>query len=470
MSGFKWSDLADELRSARKKVEQKVRNFVDGVQASINHGRAVANARQESRRQFSNLERKLEKERRRQREMTDRMEGEIKKMAERHQASMDEQRLAFLEAQQQQREDLLSKVKSLKDWTSDQLTAFDSKFETISKNHSLKISQLENDVQYLFEQESDREKRATDLIKGMEVMIEEFGNKSAIQKFAPNAIEEDIIPVLEQAIVNFEAGDFQAALARGQDSFIQLTRIDRQVLRQQVEFDRLFDLAFDALQTFLEMVRQNRQIELDEKGYLVELDYWTKGAYSQLESKGEELQKVLETKRTNSAFKSDQLQEILSNLKELEDERLNLIKVGIEKVYASHRRAQLADLIVKALGPGFRVVEGGRGFEGQDQRSAYLIKFQHVDQTEIVAMISPNEDTSKNSLSINTYKDSYRGEKAKQERWEGLQKSLKKYGIEFTTTRSNSDEEGLSGLYHVENLIKEGNKIPASVIEKARSL
>ncbi|MCB0551906.1 MAG: hypothetical protein KDD02_00030, partial [Phaeodactylibacter sp.] len=283
-------------------------------------------------------------------------------------------------------------------------------------------------------------------------------------------IQEDIRPILNHAISNFNNRDFQSSLARSQDAFLQLTRLDRKVLQKQMEFDRLYNTTLDAATTFLEMVRENRKIKLEEGAYVAELDYWTRGQYSELEKTAQQLKAKLETEKESPGFTTEKVRKILEQLETQEEERRTLIRTTIERVYSSHKRAQLADLIERALGTqNFRVVNQGRGFEGNDQRGSYLIKLKAGDGAEIVAVITPNEKANTNSLSFNTYKDKS-GEGARLGRWEELKKALGAYGIAFDNAGASVQEEGIRELYDVEGLIQEGKLIPEAVKHKARMM
>jgi len=471
MSGVKTSkfSFSNFLRQVDEEIGKVVNDVVEGVQAGIAMVEAIDHTRKENRRRAEEERREKEQEQRNHQDAIKLMKGEIRELAEKHQQAMEEQQEAFEEAQRQQREDMLDvlgEVTSLKDWTKKRLKRHDSKFEAITKRHQGKINQLEKDVRHFIQQEQGQEQRASDFIAGLALMMEEFQAKATFQKFAPYGIQEDIQPILDQAQSNYQNRDFQSALARSQDAFLQLNRLDQKVFRQQMDFDGLYMTTLDAVTTLLAVVRERRNMQLKDSGFTADMDYWTRDAYSHLEKTAEALQVELETERKSPDFTIEKVQHIFNKIQELDAQRLEWMGTVVERVFASQRRAQMADLIVKVLGSeNFSVLNQERGFEGDDQRNSYLVKLKSMDGTELVVVIRLDEATNENILSINTYNEHYKGERARHRRWEELQRALEPY-VKFEPNQAADTEEGIAELSDIRQLLKKGSGISEKTLRQ----
>ena len=128
----------------------------------------------------------------------------------------------------------------------------------------------------------------------------------------------------------------------------------------------------------------------------------------------------------------------------------------------------MADVVIGTLErQGFNVMENG--YEKDDQRSVYMVKLKNIADTEIVVAIAPDDETHKNTISVNSYGPEAITEEATQERFTSIQKSLKQAGLQMGEITCN--EKGIDARYDVETLIKHGGKgIPKKVLEQAKML
>ena len=178
-------------------------------------------------------------------------------------------------------------------------------------------------------------------------------------------------------------------------------------------------------------------------------------------------------KKTNLEEQKDKLsyekvEQIFSDLEVLEQQQQELIDESLERVTSSQLRAEMADVVIGTLErQGFNVMENG--YEKDDQRSVYMVKLKNIADTEIVVAIAPDDETHKNTISVNSYGPEAITEEATQERFTSIQKSLKQAGLQMGEITCN--EKGIDALYDVENLIKLGGKgIPKKVLEEAKML
>jgi hypothetical protein len=130
----------------------------------------------------------------------------------------------------------------------------------------------------------------------------------------------------------------------------------------------------------------------------------------------------------------------------------------------------MGDVVVDTLGrQGYLIKDNDCGYAENDQRSSYMVKLTNVAGTEIVTVISPDEETYQNIISLNTYGDEVYDERSTQRRNKDICDALKMGGLELGETTCN--EQSISEFYDVENLIKKGSKkLPKKVLKTASGL
>ncbi|MEA5536614.1 hypothetical protein [Crocosphaera sp. XPORK-15E] len=96
-------------------------------------------------------------------------------------------------------------------------------------------------------------------------------------------------------------------------------------------------------------------------------------------------------------------------------------------------RAEIADLVVSSLSDlGYTLVnsETDAIYEGDDQRKAYVVKVKNLAGDEVVAIIKPEEEFGRNSISINAFSEILVDETAAQQNAKAVFESLDASGIQ----------------------------------------
>lgn len=224
----------------------------------------------------------------------------------------------------------------------------------------------------------------------------------------------------------------------------------------------------DAVSGFLAAVRKNRHIELNENEVVQEADYWTNGRYQILEDKVANLHRILAQNKDRLTV--EELNEYLDQLETLHQEQEKLLEEAVERIISSQIRAEMGDIVVEVLSQqGYRIKNQECGYADQDQRSPYMIKLHNKNGTEIVTVISPDDNTYQNVISINTYNDDVNDDAARRKRSNDILAALKENGLKLGETECM--EDSIAEFYDVENLVKQGGKkIPKKVLQKAGML
>jgi len=127
-------------------------------------------------------------------------------------------------------------------------------------------------------------------------------------------------------------------------------------------------------------------------------------------------------------------------------------------------------VVVDTLGrQGYRIKNDECGYAEGDQRGSYMVKLRNIAGTEIVTVISPDDKTYQNVISINTYGDEVNDEAATLRRNTDIRNALRQGGLQLGETQCN--EQSIAEFYDVENIIKKGGKkLPKQVLKAAASI
>ena len=342
-------------------------------------------------------------------------------------------------------------IANLKEWTSRQVQEQKKEFQIFAKQQSRELSMVKDRLNDLVVRESDRRQYATFFIDGLEEMIKQDEDLLPHDQFAPGQLKK-IKQRLATSRNNLNNDQAQAALATAQETMYAYFEWKETVINAERIYEALYskiDLGFSEL---LKEVRENRNVEVTSGAEYQEVNFWTKGAFGELETKVQAAIKKLESGKEE--MNQEQLEKVLEELESLSGQKDNLIEEALKRITSSQLRAEMGDLIIDSLNKqGFEFIN--RGYEGQDQRKTYMIKFRNTAGVEIVAVISPDEAANENTISINTYGDTYHNEEDRLKRFKEIQESLSLAGINVGETET--EKYGIEEFKDIEKILEEGN-------------
>ncbi|GAB5526299.1 MAG: hypothetical protein Roseis2KO_41710 [Roseivirga sp.] len=364
----------------------------------------------------------------------------------------------------QETSERIEHVNLVKSWAENQLNEQRKEYISIAIEQKKEVDQLKNTVSQILAKEEANQENAVVFIEDMEKLILESQEDMPFDKYAPGELEkiERKINSARQTVQNAP----QAAIATSQEAYFNLVDARSEVLRKEQEFELIYQTTLEMVRTLFVNIRENRRVDLEDNAGSLEVDYWTQGKFQQLENKIGEIKSRLE-ERKDILYQGD-VEQILKDLHPLQQQQNVLIDESIERVVSSQIRAEMGDMVVSTLeSQGFSVTESG--YETNDQRKLYMIKLANRAGTEVVVVISPDDETNNNVLSVNTYGADHLSEAATNKRNESIRNALSEAGIEMGQTVCA--DQGIKGFYDVENLVKEGGGgVPKVVLEKAKML
>jgi myosin heavy subunit len=229
------------------------------------------------------------------------------------------------------------------------------------------------------------------------------------ERFAPGRLA-----ALQQRLAlaegNLASGAGEAALSLAQELCLQLDELRSEVEMRDQEW-RVAQLAAMSASTMLqEQIRVNSSVDVTDEqgnrinGVMLDVDFWSEGELT-------ELRDQVATLAGRVASEADPL--TLAELRAVAgqeapdlDERLTAIvgRAGARQ-FASQVRANLAELVVTTLEDttGFVWEEGQAIYAGEDPRRAFYSKLRHLDDSEIVVEVAPDEDGESCVLRILSY-------------------------------------------------------------------
>jgi len=353
----------EELRRRLEPLEERQRQYQKAIQ-QVN-----AQVRATEVRVAQRLEKQNTEQRKALQEMAGRLRGETRRM-------MEEQDQRLTNLVKEERETRNRQVNGLQQ----------------------AIARLEN-------AENQQRQLAEGFIEAAQVLRDFIEKNYRHERFAPGKL------AIQRRALNLADGNKahapQAALVQAQQAYTGLSdlRLDLEQLEREWEIRRC--AALEAAKEVLELAQRNRKCKaMDEHGkeidYVVEVDYWTDGGLSKIESVCEQI--IKQTSDKDSILTKEQLEAIIEQTTpELRKQVETTIQDARMAVLSSQLRTNVADKAVQALeNMGFSVQEGC--YEHGDDRRGYAAKVKDIDGNEVVVLVTPVEGKpEENKLSIHSF-------------------------------------------------------------------
>jgi hypothetical protein len=413
------------------------------------------------------LKSQMDERRKKQEAAIGTLKSEMRDMATQHSRQMTEQRNAIMRELEELEMRTDDKVDNLREWARERLEEQRTEYRRISQEQQQQINILKRDIEQINRREDNREQRAKDYLADLEVLIRSAEENLPHERYAPgrlDKIKRQLAAAQQQLYEDVPA----ATIATVQNAHFDLMDLEEEILRKEAEYELTYRTVADAVGGLLSAVRQNRNIKIEDDANTQEADYWTEGKYQILEERIAETKQHIEQNR--HLLTLEEMNRYLDDLEMLTNEQEKLVSEAVERIISSQLRAEMGDVVVETLGrQGYLIKNNECGYAENDQRSSYMVKLSNVAGTEIVTVISPDEKTYQNVISINTYGDEVYDERATKNRNEDIRSALKQGGLQLGETQCN--EQSISEFYDVENLIKKGGKkLPKQVLKTAGGL
>lgn len=285
------------------------------------------------------------------------------------------------------------------------------------------------------EQERQRkEQLAQDLLSDVEAVWQGIERDYQHERFAPGRLAK-LRQELDLAQSNIQSSVSQAAIATAQRTYLALADLRLELEQKEQEWQLLYQSALTNAGILLKQVEANRQCEVKFEGYeaedfQVDVNYWSQGNLSQYEQELRQLESQL--KDGESTLTSEEVKGIGEQIVALEPRLEEIIEQAKGAILGAQMRAEIADRVLEALtSQGYNLVnpEQDTGYEGNDQRASYMIKVKNIAGDEVVTVISPQQESGVNSISINTFSTMFVDENATQQNAQAVVEALEQEGI-----------------------------------------
>lgn len=226
------------------------------------------------------------------------------------------------------------------------------------------------------------------------------------QKYAPKQLA-----AIEGSMNNVDTLPDLSAIAVIHTGFNNLLTLNANIEEKRLAYEAKHQIAIRTAEEVLARIHENRKAvpwtdgdnneTKDEKGNIIkiEVDFWMEGAYTKLEEELVDLKKQVIEGLNDDKYTVDDLDKALDKILDIDKRQMQMVLESIQKAKASQVRAEMSDVIVERLeNQRFSVME--RGYENNDQRRGYIMKFDD-GKSKIIVVINP-EDNTVNNVVIGT--------------------------------------------------------------------
>ena len=260
--------------------------------------------------------------------------------------------------------------------------------------------------------------------------------------FRPGALER-LARDLRQARENLQQGIAEAALAMAQRAYHDLSDLRLELERLEAEWQLWRTAALESAREILALAHANRTCQaIDLQGreldLRIEVDWWTDGRLSALEAELQTLLGRLQDEQ-NPPSLEDLRAIVQGTLPQLRQRLEETIRDARLAVLGSQLRINIADLIAQALEEqGFSIQAAT--YEGEDMRAGYYVQARHLDGSEVVVVVTPQEGRPlENNLQILSYDVDQRSEDELRHRAAELARALQTRGLQAPAPEKTGD-------------------------------
>jgi hypothetical protein len=306
-------------------------------------------------------------------------------------------------------------------------------------------SQLRDEVAGMRAGREEARALARAYVADAEVMHEAIDRELPHDRFAPGRLAE-LRSRLDVARGNVESGLGEAALAQAQEAYLRLSELRAEVELSHTAWQAARLEAGNAVTLLEQQISLNANPDaVDEngdkiEGYTLDADFWSEGELSRLREAASGLAARLADEASPPS--AAELRQIADQAGGDLDERLtSILATAQARQVASQARANLAELVVTTLEEtsGYTWEEGQAIYAGDDERRAFYAKLRHLDDSEIVVEVAPDDTGKACTLRILSYDAGLPDEEERVRRAHAVHASLRAQGVEAGTPMADAE-------------------------------
>lgn len=322
------------------------------------------------------------------------------------------------EAMKRQSDKFCQNLTELKDWTEGTIDDLENKMNDTFDKQQSQIDEQRESIKRLYKKDADENRQAQLMLKDLKLLVTASGARTNHSKFAEDKWNQLKRRVEKISKANVPSGSI---ISEVMNLTNDLWDLEEDVLKAQFKFEVIHNLVLNQVTELLQTMSKNRngvffsdedgKNKKDEKGneIKVELDYWTKGEYGEVEKQVTKLEEELETKKNSSDLTEERVNKIQEEIEKLNSAQSELIVLAVRRGLASQERRNISKDIVKALkqqGYDFKKMENdtnayhylGSEESSSDFREGVFAVLKNGAGMEITVIVHPNEDLTKNHI------------------------------------------------------------------------
>lgn len=382
--------------------------------------RAYERAKQESKKEISNLTQKHKQETEKLNNQLKNLQGTFSATIKQHEQNLNTMRQQYdsqlnevrLEAEEKRAQDrrelreqmnkavgsLKSNVESLRNTTANALNKTNTRIDALQKEtrNALKNQQQQIDsiVEDFNRRNANNEALKSELLKACNSQVSLIELKNH-EKYAPT----ELLGIKERlnGINNLPV---QSAIANLNYYFYSLLELSSKIEVRKKEYETVHLFTLDAVNEVLSKVEKNKNelpltdgkndVVRDENGNVITIDinFWSDERYQQLEGELNEIKRRITSNIDAPSYLKDNLENDLLEVQRIDEEQSLIVNDAIKRANASLIRAEISDTIVDYVEGGINIPLSSCGYENGDQRKAYYLKFEDNDN-KILVVIDP---------------------------------------------------------------------------------
>jgi len=251
------------------------------------------------------------------------------------------------------------------------------------------LQTIRNDIQ------ADKDAQASHAqtqINDLEGLVRLFRADDAQARFAPGELDE-IEARLELARNNFETGQFQAALAAGQERYFEYQSLRTKVAERKAEWTAYFEELQNQVAELCGDANAAKEAEysfadpdkVQEVDVVADVDFWSDGEFSVL---SEKIDAVNEKLLDPDTLSTDALKSLAHEVEMLKRQLDEVIQTAKTALVQSQLRRELAENVLASFADTQWEIDDSL-YENQDFRRAIHCKLKNPLGEEIVVSVKP---------------------------------------------------------------------------------
>ena len=313
------------------------------------------------------------------------------------------------------------------------------------------LQAIQNDIQM---DRSRQRAAAQSQIDDLQTLFKLMRSQHAHERFAPGELDtlEARLALCRQ---NLQNGNYQAALATGQERYFEYQELQLRIAERQAEWEAyLAEVRRIAEETSGAMAAAEGAtytLEESDASQQVEaqVDYWSEGALTDFRNR---LNSHLERLSTPEELSTDELKQMLDEIAPMEDELSDIVKRAKERLVQSQVRQNIATSILQSF-EGTHWELDDSTYENEDFRKGLHLKLKNGLNEEIVASVTPVE-TADGSITSNVeinFFDRFNDPELRQARLSDMHNSMHTEGVEVGAFECLDQSENRPGNEQMRN-------------------